>query len=86
MTDRIRPVLAVYLFGVLGIFLAMAPWTEIWDEGTRYLLPSWAALWARSGYARGAVTGIGLLDLAVAASEGAAFWRSARREGKGDAS
>ena len=83
MTDRIRPVLAVYVFGVLGVFLVWAPWTEVWDEGTRFLLPTSAALVARSGFARGAVTGIGVLDLAVAFSEAAAFWRAVRREGKG---
>ncbi len=81
MTDRIRPVLAVYVFGVLGIFLAMAPWTEIWDEGLQFLLPTGALACARSGFTRGVVTGIGVLDLAVAMAEGAAFWRSVRREG-----
>ncbi len=83
MTDRIRPVLAVYVFGVLGVFLVMAPWTEIWDEGTRFLLPTGVAAAARSGFTRGAVSGIGLLDLAVAAAEGAAFWRATRRDGGG---
>ena len=83
MTDRIRPVLAVYVFGVLGLFLAWVPWTEIWDEGTRFLLPTGAALWARSGFTRGVVSGIGLLDLVVAAGEAALFWRAVRREGKG---
>jgi hypothetical protein len=83
LTDRIRPVLAVYVFGVLGLFLAWVPWTEIWDEGTRFLLPTGAALWARSGFTRGVVSGIGLLDLVVAAAEAAAFWRAVRREGKG---
>ncbi len=83
MTDRIRPVLAVYVFGVLGIFLVMAPWTEIWDEGTRLLLPTGVSRWAGSGVTRGMVSGIGLLDLAVAAAEAAAFWRAVKRDDKG---
>ena len=79
MTDRIRPALLVYLFGVLGVFLAAAPWTAVWDEGTRFLLPTGAAAWARNGWVRGAVSGLGLLDLGVAAAEGAGLLRLLRR-------
>jgi hypothetical protein len=78
LTDRIRPALAVYVFGVLGVFLAAAPWTAIWDEGTSFLLPMTAAAWARSSWVRGAVSGIGLLDLVVAAGEAAELWRLLR--------
>lgn len=79
MTDRIRPALVVYVFGVLGVFLAAAPWTAVWDEGTRFLLPTAASAWARSGWVRGAVSGLGLLDLGVAAAEGAGLLRLMRR-------
>jgi hypothetical protein len=81
LTDRIRPALLVYVFGVLGVFLAAAPWTAVWDAGTRFLLPTGAAAWARSGWVRGAVSGLGLLDLGVAVAEGAGLLRLLRRDG-----
>jgi hypothetical protein len=83
LTDRIRPALGVYVFGVLGVFLAAAPWTAFWDEATYVLLPAWGAC-VRSGWVRGAVSGLGLVDLAVAGREAAALWRSLRSGGAGE--
>jgi hypothetical protein len=83
LTDRIRPALRIYVFGVLGAFLATAPWTAVWDEGTFFLVSSSAA-WVRSGWFRGAVSGLGILDLVVAAREAALLWRLLRQGGEGD--
>lgn len=83
MTDRIRPALTAYVFGVLGVFLVAAPWTAIWDHGTQFLLPGGAAVWARSAWVRGAVSGLGILDLVVAAGEAGVLWRALRRESGG---
>lgn len=78
MTDRFRPALAAYVFGVLGVFLAVAPWTQLWDHHTFFLTGSAMGAWVRSGWVRGLVTGIGVLDLLVARGEVAALWRLLR--------
>jgi hypothetical protein len=78
---RLRTALSVYLFGIAGAFLLFAPWSALWDEGTRFLVPTGVGAWIRSNWARGAVSGIGLLDLFVAAREARALWLALRHRG-----
>ncbi len=52
---------------LVGAVLVVAPWTSLWDSN--WLLQSWPSLRGvlLTGFARGAVTGLGLVNLAVAA-------------------
>lgn len=71
---------------MLGVFLVAAPWTPVWDQASGALGQSLLATWTASGYVRGFVSGLGVLDLLVAAREAEAVWRdvrSARREPRG---
>ena len=54
---------------LVGVVLVVAPWTSLWDGN--WLLQSWPRLQAvlLTGFARGAVTGLGLVNLAVAAAD-----------------
>jgi len=63
---------------VLGVFLLLAPWTPVWDQAIRALLPGEIVPWARSGWVRGIVSGLGALDLLVASQVGIELWRSMR--------
>jgi len=58
------------LFAIeLGIFLLMVPWTGIWERNfIARLVPQWYGVWV-SPYMRGAVSGVGLLNLWVALTE-----------------
>jgi hypothetical protein len=58
--------LALLLAIEVGLLLLTLPWTQFWDRGIVWL-PSWA-FW-RSAYARGAVSGLGVVNLWAAASE-----------------
>jgi len=80
---RIQTAMALYAFGVLGLFLLAVPWTSVWDQVTLALLPKALGGWVRSGWVRGAVSGLGALDLVAAAREARALWRELRprREG-----
>jgi len=54
---------------LVGLVLAVAPWTSLWESN--WLLQPWpAARWLLlSGFARGAVTGLGLVNLLVALAD-----------------
>jgi len=51
---------------LVGLVLTVAPWTSVWESN--WLLQLWAGLRSivTSGFARGAVTGLGLVNLVVA--------------------
>ena len=54
---------------LVGLILVVAPWTALWE--TNYLLGPYPALRAflLSAYTRGTVTGLGLVNLALAFAE-----------------
>ncbi len=77
--SRALHILLVLLCFELGVLLVFLPWSAFWERNyflTRYpdLIP-----WLLSPYARGAVTGLGVLDILIAA--GAVLPRSASKRG-----
>lgn len=69
---------AIFCFE-LGVFLIVSPWTDIWDRNllaslnpatveSATLLERWRALWLNP-YFRGAVSGIGLLNIVISLGE-----------------
>ncbi len=54
---------------LVGLVLVIAPWTSLWESN--WLLQPWPALrgLVGSGFARGAVTGLGLVNVALAAAD-----------------
>ena len=63
----------------IGFFLVIFPWTSYWE--TNYfsqLVPGWHVYWYNN-YVRGAVSGIGALDLYVAFAEIFRLRRFAKR-------
>lgn len=50
----------------LGVFLLVLPWTSFWEQN--YFLYRYPALsaWVRNYYLRGAISGLGLLDIGLA--------------------
>lgn len=59
---------------LVGLVLVVAPWTALWDAN--YILPPHPAVRAivLSAFTRGAVTGLGLVNIVLALHE--AFHRS----------
>ena len=78
MAARIRTVLLAYVFGVLGAFLLAVPWSPLWDYATLSVAQYAVGPWVRSGWVKGAVSGLGALDLFVALQEAGIFWLSLR--------
>jgi hypothetical protein len=54
---------------LVGLVLAVAPWTSLWESN--WLLQPWPAVrpYLLSGFARGAVTGLGLVNVLVALAD-----------------
>lgn len=54
---------------LVGIVLVVAPWTSLWDSN--YLLGPHPGLraWLLSAFTRGAVTGLGLVNILLALHE-----------------
>jgi len=78
LQSRIAAALLLYLFAVLGLFLLVAPWTPAWTQATYALLPQHIGRWVLSGWVRGVVSGLGALDLVIAAQFGLELWRRIR--------
>lgn len=65
-----------YLFGAIGLFLLAAPWSGVWETFVFPLAPTEWGVWARSGWLRGFVSGLGLLNLFVALGDATRLWRT----------
>jgi len=78
LQSRTGAALSLYAFAALGLFLLVAPWTPAWTQATYALLPKSAGRWVLSGWARGVVSGLGALDLAIAAQVAVELWRRFR--------
>jgi quinol-cytochrome oxidoreductase complex cytochrome b subunit len=63
----------------LGIFLAVFPWSEFWERSFfSSLAPEWRLYW-ENAYLRGAVSGLGILNVYIALVEIFRLRRFARR-------
>jgi hypothetical protein len=63
----------------IGIFLLVFPWTEYWDANYfSALLPGWHQYWDNT-YVRGAISGLGVVNLYIAFIEAFRLRRFARR-------
>ena len=50
----------------LGVFLLLVPWTALWDRNyLSSLTPQWYGVWT-SNFFRGAMSGIGIVNLYIA--------------------
>ena len=60
-----RACLVIYVLFCLevGLLLALVPWTQVWTRNTYSLPFDWLRTLAQSGFARGTVTGVGLIDI-----------------------
>ena len=83
MQKRLGSVLNILLCIEIGTFLLVLPWSEIWD---RTLILRYYPLlrpWYMSAYLRGAISGLGLVNLGLGLSQAWQFRHSKlRRSGQ----
>lgn len=64
----------------LGLMIVILPWTHYWQENRLVgYLPERIAAWSQTGWARGLVSGLGLLDIWIGISE-LLEWRRRHRK------
>jgi hypothetical protein len=69
MSAKVTVIVYILICFEVGVLLAILPWTAYWDDNFfRYFLASrlhapWLANFLQSGYVRGAVTGLGALNV-----------------------
>ena len=82
--DLLRRLLFAAYFFEVGLLLVVVPWSTFWDQNA--LLEALPAVyhWTRSEFVRGAVSGLGALNVGAGFAEIAAGWASRRRgDGRG---
>ncbi len=80
MDPRLRHAAKLYCFFIFGVFLVVAPWSLVWDHMVVSLSSSGVAGFLRTGWVRGAASGLGLLDIFLAVRQ-AGLLIAAGREG-----
>ena len=62
-------ILSVIISLLVGFFLVLVPWSALWD--TNYLLQPYPSVRALllSGYLRGTLSGLGLVNIVIALDE-----------------
>ena len=75
-----RLVLATFLLEV-GVLLAVVPWTAFWDRNYFAQWSPWLRLFLMNHFVRGAVSGLGVVNIAVGLGELLSMliaWRGAK--------
>jgi hypothetical protein len=65
----VRRLLYAAYFLEVGLLLVVLPWTVFWDRNYLFDLVPMLRTWTQSSYARGAVSGLGLLNIALGLAE-----------------
>ncbi len=66
---KIGALIYVFFCFELGIFLFLFPWLDLWQQNfLGGLTPGWFDLW-NSPYVKGAVSGLGVIDIGISFSE-----------------
>lgn len=66
---KLLSLLTAVLIMELGLFLVVYPWFDEWDNSWfSYINPTWDRIW-KSAYFKGAVSGLGLVNIFIAFSE-----------------
>ena len=64
-----RRLLYAAYFLEVGLLLVVLPWTTFWDQNYVFDLVPAVRPWIHSSYARGAVSGLGLLNIVLGLAE-----------------
>jgi hypothetical protein len=66
-TDRLGRVVLAFLWFDLGLLILLLPWSRLWESNPFLVQYPGLIPYMLSGYVRGVVSGIGLVDMIMAA-------------------
>lgn len=78
--DLLRRLLFAAYFFEVGLLLVIVPWSTFWDQNAVLEAIPAVYRWTRNEFVRGAISGLGALNIAAGLLEVAAAW-AARRDG-----
>ncbi|HZS44644.1 MAG TPA: hypothetical protein VFC63_06035 [Blastocatellia bacterium] len=84
MSAKITVILFIFVCFSTGALLAWLPWTSLWDDNffLNYIVghTGWSSLipFVLSGYVRGAITGLGIVNILIGFLEVMHFGHSVR--------
>ena len=70
--SRLLTVVYIVFCFEMGVFLVVLPWVSLWSKNFFVSEYAWVAAVAMNYFVRGAISGLGLADIWLAAYE---FWR-----------
>jgi hypothetical protein len=66
MANRLLRVVLLLVWLELGLVLILVPWSDIWEINYFVYQYPWLGIFANSAYVRGAISGLGLLNVLLA--------------------
>ncbi len=74
--NRLLAVAFILFCFEIGLFLVFVPWSQLWEHNVLLGYSFHLRGFLLSNFLRGAVSGLGLIDLALGFSELGRFWKS----------
>jgi hypothetical protein len=76
--NRLLAVAFILFCFEIGLFLVFVPWSTLWETNVLLTYSFSLRNFLLNNFVRGAVSGLGLIDIALGLSELAVFWKSLR--------
>jgi hypothetical protein len=76
--NRLLAVAFILFCFEIGLFLVFVPWSQLWEHNVLLAYSFHMRGLLLNNFVRGAVSGLGLVDLALGLSELGRFWKSLR--------
>ena len=74
--NRLLAVAFILFCFEIGLFLVFVPWSTLWETNVLLTYSFSLRNFLLNNFVRGAVSGLGLIDIALGLAELAAFWKS----------
>jgi len=76
--NRLLAVAFILFCFEIGLFLVFVPWSQLWEHNVLLAYSFHLRGFLLNNFFRGAVSGLGVIDLALGFSELGRFWKSFR--------
>ena len=73
MVSKILVIVFIFFCFELGLFLLIFPWSQYWDNNLFLNYAPFLREWVLSNYFRGAVSGLGIVDIGIGMFESMHF-------------